>query len=196
MSSQRSQSSSLSSDHRVRRPPSPVSQAALDLDSRNYSRNASLSREGHYEGMLHGERQGYPMPDSPMPLQIPDVGQREISSARRLLLLEDRRRRLSDRRESLPHQPSRSTNDSQIFRPQFSPSYDSDRYKQFHSTLAGSAIPSMSPHPTRPSIEHRGSQRMDPIAVPRWQPDEEISVCPICGIAFTFWQRRHHCRKC
>ena len=31
---------------------------------------------------------------------------------------------------------------------------------------------------------------------PRWQPDEEVSSCPICGTVFNFWHRKHHCRKC
>ncbi|PYH43615.1 phosphatidylinositol-3-phosphate-binding ubiquitin-protein ligase [Aspergillus saccharolyticus JOP 1030-1] len=31
---------------------------------------------------------------------------------------------------------------------------------------------------------------------PRWQPDAEVTNCPICGAAFSFWYRKHHCRKC
>ncbi|KAF2840975.1 hypothetical protein M501DRAFT_902973, partial [Patellaria atrata CBS 101060] len=29
-----------------------------------------------------------------------------------------------------------------------------------------------------------------------WQPDNEASICPVCGVSFTFWLRKHHCRKC
>ena len=32
--------------------------------------------------------------------------------------------------------------------------------------------------------------------LPQWQPDTEVSDCPICGKAFSFWYRKHHCRKC
>ena len=32
--------------------------------------------------------------------------------------------------------------------------------------------------------------------LPRWQPDSEVSECPICSRQFTFWFRKHHCRKC
>lgn len=32
--------------------------------------------------------------------------------------------------------------------------------------------------------------------MPRWQPDAEVTSCPICGTVFTFWYRKHHCRKC
>ncbi|RAL11916.1 phosphatidylinositol-3-phosphate-binding ubiquitin-protein ligase [Aspergillus homomorphus CBS 101889] len=31
---------------------------------------------------------------------------------------------------------------------------------------------------------------------PRWQPDAEVTHCPICMTAFSFWYRKHHCRKC
>lgn len=33
-------------------------------------------------------------------------------------------------------------------------------------------------------------------SVPPWQPDEAVKACPICGASFTFFYRRHHCRKC
>ncbi|KAI9830535.1 MAG: hypothetical protein M1819_005493 [Sarea resinae] len=32
--------------------------------------------------------------------------------------------------------------------------------------------------------------------VPRWQSDQEVSKCPICGTHFGIFYRRHHCRKC
>lgn len=49
------------------------------------------------------------------------------------------------------------------------------------------------PQPVRTSSQnHRSSE----IALPRWQPDAEASKCPICGISFSFWYRKHHCRKC
>lgn len=32
--------------------------------------------------------------------------------------------------------------------------------------------------------------------LPRWQPDAEVTNCPICGVVFNFWYRKHHCRKC
>ncbi|KAI0394791.1 FYVE zinc finger-domain-containing protein [Xylariaceae sp. FL0594] len=32
--------------------------------------------------------------------------------------------------------------------------------------------------------------------VPRWQPDSEVTHCPICGALFTMLYRKHHCRKC
>lgn len=32
--------------------------------------------------------------------------------------------------------------------------------------------------------------------VPKWQPDSEVTECPICHRPFTWMFRRHHCRKC
>lgn len=31
---------------------------------------------------------------------------------------------------------------------------------------------------------------------PTWEPDKSASACPLCSSAFTFLNRRHHCRKC
>lgn len=42
----------------------------------------------------------------------------------------------------------------------------------------------------------REQGEMDGITLPRWQPDAEVSECPICGTVFSFWRRKHHCRKC
>ncbi|KAF2755341.1 FYVE-domain-containing protein [Pseudovirgaria hyperparasitica] len=34
------------------------------------------------------------------------------------------------------------------------------------------------------------------VILPLWQPDHEVSKCPICGNFFGLFYRRHHCRKC
>jgi hypothetical protein len=44
-------------------------------------------------------------------------------------------------------------------------------------------------------VESPGPRRSGYV-VPRWQPDSEVSECPICGRVFAFWLRKHHCRKC
>lgn len=32
--------------------------------------------------------------------------------------------------------------------------------------------------------------------LPRWQPDAEVTYCPICQTQFSIFVRKHHCRKC
>lgn len=32
------------------------------------------------------------------------------------------------------------------------------------------------------------------IVLPRWQPDAEVTYCPICRQQFSFFVRKHHCR--
>jgi hypothetical protein len=31
-------------------------------------------------------------------------------------------------------------------------------------------------------------------SLPRWQPDNEVTYCPICRTQFSFFVRKHHCR--
>ncbi|RTE78148.1 hypothetical protein BHE90_007381 [Fusarium euwallaceae] len=50
------------------------------------------------------------------------------------------------------------------------------------------ALPPL-PRSSRPSISS------DPPR-PRWQPDNEVTYCPICRTQFSFFVRKHHCRKC
>lgn len=46
------------------------------------------------------------------------------------------------------------------------------------------------------SILQRPAWNAREIILPKWQPDSEVSKCPICSRQFTFWFRKHHCRKC
>ncbi|KAK3615204.1 hypothetical protein LTR56_026744, partial [Elasticomyces elasticus] len=56
------------------------------------------------------------------------------------------------------------------------------------------------PHPHRhssdPRQRPRRSSRESEILLPKWQSDASALACPVCGIDFGFWNRRHHCRKC
>lgn len=52
------------------------------------------------------------------------------------------------------------------------------------------------PLPRRPSIGSIRNRISGDFVLPRWQPDLEVSKCPICGTQFSFWYRKHHCRKC
>lgn len=50
----------------------------------------------------------------------------------------------------------------------------------------------------RRSTENRmsTSRQGSDIELPKWQPDAEVSKCPVCEQEFTFLFRKHHCRKC
>ncbi|PKS06381.1 hypothetical protein jhhlp_007129 [Lomentospora prolificans] len=44
----------------------------------------------------------------------------------------------------------------------------------------------------------RGPNYREPpeTVLPRWQPDSDVTICPICRTQFSFFVRKHHCRKC
>ncbi|RCI09938.1 hypothetical protein L249_8378 [Ophiocordyceps polyrhachis-furcata BCC 54312] len=46
--------------------------------------------------------------------------------------------------------------------------------------------------------QHRtqGGGSSPEVALPRWQPDAEVTYCPICNTQFSIFVRKHHCRKC
>ncbi|KAM7200459.1 FYVE zinc finger domain containing protein [Rhypophila sp. PSN 637] len=48
---------------------------------------------------------------------------------------------------------------------------------------------------TRPPLA-RPPPRSPDIVLPRWQPDAEVTYCPICTTQFSVFVRKHHCRKC
>lgn len=58
----------------------------------------------------------------------------------------------------------------------------------------GSAWPNRLP--PMPVVDYQKSASNQEPILPRWQPDAEVSECPICGRSFAFWYRKHHCRKC
>ncbi|KAK5705266.1 hypothetical protein LTR97_002384 [Elasticomyces elasticus] len=63
-----------------------------------------------------------------------------------------------------------------------------------------SPLPPPPPHPHRhpndPRQRPRRTSRESEILLPKWQSDASALACPVCGVDFGFWNRRHHCRKC
>jgi hypothetical protein len=47
-----------------------------------------------------------------------------------------------------------------------------------------------------PGSPNSQSQAFMDMSLPTWQADSDVTECPICGTVFSFWYRKHHCRKC
>ena len=67
-----------------------------------------------------------------------------------------------------------------------------------HNRLSGNP-PGYHGHALPPAPRQRGpasSRRPSDAGPPRWVPDAEVTYCPICQTQFSFFVRKHHCRKC
>lgn len=49
----------------------------------------------------------------------------------------------------------------------------------------------LAPRPGPTVTERPGGSDAQP---PRWQPDSDVTYCPICSTQFSIWIRKHHCR--
>ena len=62
--------------------------------------------------------------------------------------------------------------------------------------LRGSVRPVMRPAMGSIRGSFAGRRDSSDIVLPRWQPDGDVDRCPVCRTEFSFWYRKHHCRKC
>ena len=120
------------------------------------------------------------------------------------LMAADRRKRLAERQEEHPRRRA-SASLSSI-------SQSTSRLRQI-STPTNDGAPFLRPPPfinssppiqrfpnrplpRPPNVSTPRDRTNRDITLPKWQPDAEASKCPICGTSFSFWYRKHHCRKC
>ena len=72
-------------------------------------------------------------------------------------------------------------------------------YPTIHN-FGRSSFPPPNLYPSRTTGHQTDAETLgegrDAYNLPRWQPDAEVTNCPICGHVFSFWYRKHHCRKC
>ena len=67
---------------------------------------------------------------------------------------------------------------------------------QINHTTAGPISRASLPNPpmASPHNPRTGPRSPADFALPRWQPDAEVTCCPICRTQFGFFVRKHHCR--
>ncbi|OTA98475.1 hypothetical protein M426DRAFT_325948 [Hypoxylon sp. CI-4A] len=81
--------------------------------------------------------------------------------------------------------------------PPSEPSSGYTSYVQSGSGLGGALAPSEASSSLLSSrLSGRPPRLQAGISLPRWQPDSEVTYCPICRTQFSFFVRKHHCRKC
>jgi hypothetical protein len=142
----------------------------------NATRSRNTTNPPHLQSPPQSSSSRYTLPNRPPP-RTDSSSSRSSDRKRRLTTAESPMRRPSSIRMH-SNNPGTSTSDPIV--------------------LDSSPIAARSPLPPLPapqtSVEtpRRGSE----IVLPPWQPDAEVSQCPVCGRNFTFLYRKHHCRKC
>jgi hypothetical protein len=92
-----------------------------------------------------------------------------------------------------PHQLDGTSSPQRSAWPRRSDSIDHSRTNYVDLTHSPPPASQQLPQPSSARPPFVNAQQY---ALPRWQPDSEVSECPICKRQFSVFFRRHHCRKC
>lgn len=163
----------------------------------------NLPRRSHSDRSQPRSSHHYSRDNDLPPLPSPDMS---AEARRQSIMAMDRKRRLTtssqengrrrtttggftSRDNRFYHTPSRQNSQTSASQPHGSTF--TEIIDLTGSSPPASMRPGVPPQPNRTS-----SNRSRGYIVPAWQPDAEVSECPICKRQFTFLFRRHHCRKC
>lgn len=163
-----------------------------------------LPRRSHSERSQQRSSHHHARDNDLPPLPIPDMS---AEARRQSLMAMDRKRRLTASSQETGRRRTTTggfTNrdnqfyhtrpSGQISQPSASPTPASALTQVIDLTASSPPAPV---RPNVPSRSHRTSSTGSRgYVVPSWQPDTDVSECPICKRPFTFLFRRHHCRKC
>lgn len=215
-------SSSSTPSHRpnLQHPRTTSANSTVDRQRPNDSRSEDTLRRGHSDGDVlsngsksksriftepaSAEREAWMdvLRQSPSGRQVP-LDRAQLAASRAAIMAADRKKRLSEHPEE--HSRRRSSSGLSFVHPGASRSRQSltqpgDDRPLFGPSTNPSSPPTPGiteqPSPRRPRLDNFQNRGSREIALPRWEPDAGVSKCPICGTTFSFWYRKHHCRKC
>ena len=61
-------------------------------------------------------------------------------------------------------------------------------------TESSSSLPTPGRLHPEPGPRPQAGRQPSEIVLPRWQPDSDVTYCPICHAQFSIFVRKHHCR--
>ena len=126
-----------------------------------------------------------------------DPAQRTMAVQHAMEVAQRQRQQLQEGRSLSQRRRSSQTSRPTGIRPHAATISNAGEFRNFSHPMQNPADPRFErPAPQAPSPTSPAERRNDDYVLPPWQPDSEVSECPICGRAFGLWFRKHHCRKC
>ncbi|WYZ34934.1 hypothetical protein EsH8_I_001210 [Colletotrichum jinshuiense] len=99
-----------------------------------------------------------------------------------------------DRSSSLVTSQAANTSSHDLLHPVLSPSRSQEAPPPPPPRRSSSSAAVQSASRGQQGLEERSGP--PEFVLPRWQPDAEVVLCPICNVQFSIFVRKHHCRKC